>query len=226
LAVQAAFFVEKIREKRSTGPYRLAAYCASSVMAVAVVKLLEESGQKVLQLAFIDHFPLLWANEATELLLREQYISTVVDSTVTYIMDLLRQDPLIDPHSERIGQYQAVLLGSPHATRSAIEKVATARRQTASLLQFLMTLYPDNILRSPSDFTASLIHWASSVRAPLSLLIAEFGMITTVPGASHGAWADLGAHLCRKPAKQHFVTGVGHSGILADKRTADFLQEF
>ncbi|KAJ6487079.1 hypothetical protein C8R47DRAFT_951995, partial [Mycena vitilis] len=56
----AAFVTRKIREKQPLGPYRLCAFSGSAVLGVAVAKLLEEAGQGVIQLSFIDGFPLLW----------------------------------------------------------------------------------------------------------------------------------------------------------------------
>ncbi|KAF8996235.1 Alpha/Beta hydrolase protein, partial [Cyathus striatus] len=53
----ASFFYEKIKLERPHGPYRLGAYSGSTVVLVYLTKLLEDDGDEVIQLAFIDHFP-------------------------------------------------------------------------------------------------------------------------------------------------------------------------
>ncbi|KAJ7782237.1 hypothetical protein DFH07DRAFT_789912 [Mycena maculata] len=223
--VLVAFFVEKIRQKRPNGPYRLAAFSASSVISVAVAKLLEESGEQILQLSFIDHFPLLWLNETIEPLLREQNVLPLIDRPITYMIEMLRQDPLY-AHSDRATQFAAALSGSAHATERDTDSVATTRRLSASLFQFLADFHSQDIQKSPSHPANSFTQWVSTVKAPLSALIAELGMITTMPAHLRDAWADLGAGRCTTPVKQYFITGVGHYGILGDERTAAFLQQY
>ncbi|KAJ7832642.1 hypothetical protein B0H14DRAFT_2591918 [Mycena olivaceomarginata] len=192
-SVLASFFAEKIHQKQPHGPYRLAAFSASSVISVAVAKLLEESGEQVLQLAFIDGFPLLWINEDTELPLREQELSTLVDRPIGYMIDMLRNDPL-HRESTHIMELEAALSGAPHAAAEDIATVEAARRLTAPLLQFLVTFYPEHVVRSYSGFTDSFTRWVASVNAPLSVIMAEFGTIITVPKTSRAAWVDLEYH--------------------------------
>ncbi|KAJ7470082.1 hypothetical protein B0H11DRAFT_2434130 [Mycena galericulata] len=217
-ATLTAFLLEKIREKQPNGPYRLAAYCASSVIVVAVAKSLEESGEHVLQLSFIDQFPLWWTNEDAEVSLRELELSSVVERFIPSMIAMLRRDPLYSG-SATIQYLEDTLSKSP-------ELAARTRRLNTPLLQFLIDFYPQNGQRSSSDFTDAFSSWVSSVKAPLSVLIAEFGLITTLPTNMRGAWADLGAHRCRKSVRLHVITGVGHFGILADKRTATFLGQY
>lgn len=224
LASHAQFIVEKLLQKQPHGPYRLAAYSGSTVLGVAVAKLLEGRGEKVAQLSFIDHFPLLWTTEEHELLLREQ-LSLLVDRTVQSIIDMLYQEPLYGPGSEQIAQLEAALAGSSNAEKSAVVIIEGTRRMTPPLCEFLADFYPPNVQRTYSNFAEPFTLWVSSVQAPFSLLIAEFGIKITVPETSRRSWADLGAHLCHKSVEQRFITGVGHYGILADKRTAKFLEQ-
>ncbi|KAJ6492293.1 hypothetical protein C8R45DRAFT_1137473 [Mycena sanguinolenta] len=222
----AAFIVQKIREKWPTGPYRLGAFSAASVMAVAVAKLLEESGQEVVQLAFIDGFPLLWLQEDTELFLRTQELFASTNRTIVSTIDLLRHDPLYGPESEQVAQWEAALAGQPAATKTHLETISVMRRLTPPLIQFLLKFYAPETPRSYSAFASSFNRWVSSLRAPFSLIVAEFGLIAT-PEAASETWADLGAHCSSdKEVKQHFIRGVGHYGILGAKETAALLQQF
>jgi hypothetical protein len=220
----AQFVVDKIRQKQPNGPYRLAAYSGSSVIGVAVAKLLEESGQQVLQLTFIDGFPFVWTSDTNELLIREPKLIRLINNTI----DLLRHDPLYGPDCEQIKQWELALEDSPTATKSHRAGVAAAARWNAPLLQFLAEFYSPKTQRSDDDLTDSdpFVDWVSSVKAPFCVLIAEYGLLMTMPGGSRGDWADLGAHRCHKSVKQHFIAGVGHMGILADKRTAALLEQY
>ncbi|KAJ6555282.1 hypothetical protein B0H10DRAFT_2201676 [Mycena sp. CBHHK59/15] len=208
LTAHAAFVVEEIRRKRPNGPYRLAAFSGSSIIGVAVAKLLEASDEQVVQLAFIDGFPLLWTNEAKELLLRQQDLPAGVEHAVADMINLIRDDPLYGPASEPVRRYEAVLAGSLHAAETDLATLAAVRRIAGAVAQFLADFYPQNAERSYSAFAEALTSWVS------------------LPAASQTLWADLGAHRCSKPVQQHLITGVGHLGMFADKRTAAFLQEY
>ncbi|KAJ7440955.1 hypothetical protein FB451DRAFT_1442691, partial [Mycena latifolia] len=221
----ATFFAAKIREKQPSGPYRLAAYSAGCLISVAVAILLEESGQQVQQLSFIDHFPALWTNEAIEISLREQPISSLLDQPIKSMIEMLQIDPVYRD-SENIVHLEAALTGSPDAAKSGMAYVDMTRRLSAPLLEFLVDFYPQNAPRTQSSFTDPFIQWVSSVKAPLSVLIAEFGTITTLATADRDAWRDLGARFCHVPVTTQFIPGVGHYGILADKQTAACLQQW
>ncbi|KAF9553112.1 hypothetical protein CPC08DRAFT_822512 [Agrocybe pediades] len=55
----ASFYFMKIKQARPQGPYRIGGYCASNMLAYEVVRLLEASGDEVVQFVIIDHFPTL-----------------------------------------------------------------------------------------------------------------------------------------------------------------------
>ncbi|KAJ7609190.1 KR domain-containing protein, partial [Mycena polygramma] len=190
----AAFVVQKIREKQPNGPYRLGAFSGAGVLGVAVAKLLEESGQEVIQLAFIDGFPLLWTEEETELFLREQELPALLNRAIISIIDLLRHDPIYGPDSEQILQWEAALAGTPDATETHLATIAATRRLAPPLLRFLLGFYPTSAQRSYAAFADALACWVSSLKAPFSVFIAEFGMLATMPDVSRRVWADLGAH--------------------------------
>ncbi|KAJ7200302.1 hypothetical protein GGX14DRAFT_572065 [Mycena pura] len=218
LPALAAFFVQKIIEKQPSGPYRLATYCASSVLGTVVARLLEESGQDVLQLAFIDHFPLLWTLEHIESVLRGSEVSVGVDRFIPSILQLVHKDPLYGSNQQ--------IRHMEEATSADLEATARTKLLAFPLMQFLADFYPPHAQRSYSAFTDAFTSWMSSVKAPITLIIAEFGMINMVPEGSRTLWLDLGAGRCPKSVRQHFIDGVGHYGILADDRTAAFLEHY
>jgi hypothetical protein len=92
------------------------------------------------------------------------------------------------------------------------------------LLQFIASFYPPNLPRSHRSFTDQIMRWFASVETPLSVLLAEFRTITTLPTALHGSWADLEASRVAAPVDVHFIRGVSHFGILGDEECAALLQ--
>ncbi|KAJ7664517.1 hypothetical protein DFH06DRAFT_985983, partial [Mycena polygramma] len=219
----AEFYTAKIREKRPHGPYRLAAYSQSCVVGVAVTKLLESAGEQVQQLTFIDQFPGLWTSDVTEQQIREQDIPDLLDEPIVSMISMLRSDPLYSP-GDRSAQLEAARVGSPKATQSDIETLQMTKRLIVPLLEFIVAFYPPDVPRSSSAFTEAFTRWFSAVKAPLSVLVAEFGTITTLPPTLQSSWADLGASRCLAPVDVHTIPGVGHYGILGDKLTASLLQ--
>ncbi|KAJ7779717.1 hypothetical protein B0H16DRAFT_1299877, partial [Mycena metata] len=203
-----SFFTGKIRDKQPNGPYRLATYSGSSIIGVGVAKALEASGEEVSQLAFIDHFPLLWSLESTQKIFRGLDVDGLVDRLLSHVVEMLQDDPSYGG-SEQVEQLQAAVAGRSPSSPAM-------RRLPLALLTFLCEF---------DGLGDALATWLSSVQAPLSLLIAEFGMITTVPPASRNLWMDLGASRSQNTVTQQIVPGVGHFGILADRRTATFLEQ-
>ncbi|PPQ77928.1 hypothetical protein CVT25_015403 [Psilocybe cyanescens] len=57
LEAQASIYFKQIKEEQVKGPYRICSFSASSLIAVAIAKLLKSNGDTVEQLSFIDHFP-------------------------------------------------------------------------------------------------------------------------------------------------------------------------
>ncbi|KAF8993181.1 hypothetical protein BDQ17DRAFT_1431885 [Cyathus striatus] len=65
----ASFYYQQIKRERPVGPYRFASFSGSSIILLYLVRLLEQSGDEVLQIAFLDHFPSV-------------YLQGVIDPTI------------------------------------------------------------------------------------------------------------------------------------------------
>ncbi|KAF8998099.1 hypothetical protein BDQ17DRAFT_1428605 [Cyathus striatus] len=52
-----SFYLKQVKRECPVGPYHFASISGSSVVLLYLVKLLEQSGDKILQVAFLDHFP-------------------------------------------------------------------------------------------------------------------------------------------------------------------------
>ncbi|KAJ7204325.1 hypothetical protein GGX14DRAFT_460002 [Mycena pura] len=195
-------------------------------MVVAVAKLLEADGQEVVQLSFLDHFPALWINDEPLLRKGETAIDDMAAQTFACIIRMIGVDPAYSG-CERAAQMELALSASPQASQDDIATKEVTTQLTIPLLQFLMDFYPPSVPRCATgkSFADPFIDWVSSVKAPLSILIAEFGVVTTLPAALQASWRDLGAHLCRKAVDQYFIPGAGHFGFLGEAQTAALLQQ-
>ncbi|KAJ7659066.1 hypothetical protein DFH06DRAFT_990014, partial [Mycena polygramma] len=62
LEALVGYWKDQICAKWPHGPYRFAAYSGSTLLSIALTKLLEDAGEEVLELTFIDHCPALWTS--------------------------------------------------------------------------------------------------------------------------------------------------------------------
>ncbi|KAJ7190567.1 Alpha/Beta hydrolase protein [Mycena pura] len=205
------FWKDRIREKRPRGPYRLAGFSSSAVLAVVLAKLLEDEGEEVEQLNFIDNFPAMWIREEAAGFLRRATAAEHIDFIAKYVVDLLRSDPSVSADS--VATYDAAFRGLPDASAASRREVQISNLVTGIIVQFLKDFYSGTTTTPYGAFAERLTGWLSSVKAPLVLLVAEHGVVAS-PG---GAWPDLGASRIRKPVTVHYVKGVGHFGIFNEK---------
>ncbi|KAJ7609416.1 hypothetical protein FB45DRAFT_685131, partial [Roridomyces roridus] len=201
----AAFLAAEIRAKRPKGPYRLVGYSASSVVVVAVSKLLEDAGEEVIQLSFIDHFPLLWTMEPTFLALRdEEAKQALVDATGARVTDLASRDPLYGPDSDRVKMLKEAMNVTAESEADEngerevqVQYMSIRRRTMASLLDFLATFLPtEDGAESATKYADAFNRWFADVKAPLSAVTAEFGIAATMGDEARKEWGDLGASRC------------------------------
>ncbi|KAJ7604467.1 hypothetical protein FB45DRAFT_1070376 [Roridomyces roridus] len=227
----AEFLTAAIRAKRPNGPYRLSGYSGSSVVVVAVAKMLEEAGEEVVQLSFIDHFPLLWTTEDMYGALRDPTRRRArAEGTSEGVIQLLRLDPLFGPESKGVKELEAIVAKAALGEESGINPdeiawISIRRRSMASLLDFLAGFLPQEGPEAPREYADAVNRWLSSVNAPLSAITAEFGVAAAMSEEVRREWSDLGAAKCLKPVKHLWLTGVGHSGIMGDRRMAEFLKQ-
>ncbi|KAF7336301.1 Polyketide synthase [Mycena venus] len=201
-----AFWKRQICAKRPHGPYRFAAYSASTLFGVALTKLMEDSGEEVLELTFIDHCPAIWLQERSEALLRERTVAELRAVSDESVLDMLRNDP-----STGAGAF---------ANYDARMEVKVRRAVTTLVFQFLHHFYPDTGRRSYRSFIDPYSAWLSSVKARLVVLVAEHGIMHSAPG---GTAPDLGASRFSRCVEVHYIRGVGHYGLFKDESVARIL---
>ncbi|KAJ7239968.1 hypothetical protein B0H12DRAFT_1237450 [Mycena haematopus] len=211
----AAFWKEQICARWPHGPYRIAAFCGSAIHAVAMVKMLEDAGEEVLQLTFIDHSPTLIMQ--LEEMFRDPSAVDYETFRTTLVLDFLKSDPTIA--APILANYEAAAY-DPNAQISARLGFHIEKAWVPILYEFLHEFYPTGIDKSYDSFIGPYDAWVSSVKAEMAVLVAEWGAATS---PLLGRWPDLGASLISKPVRVDYISGVGHFGIFGDARTAQLL---
>ncbi|KAJ7467711.1 hypothetical protein FB451DRAFT_1092851 [Mycena latifolia] len=211
----AAFWTEQICARWPHGPYRIAAFCGSAIHAVAMVKMLEDAGEEVLQLTFIDHSPTLILQ--LEEMFRDPSAVDYETFRTKLVLDFLQSDPTIA--APILANYEAAA-HDPDAQISPRLGFHIEKAWVPILFEFLHEFYPTGIDKSYDSFIGPYDAWMSSVKARMAVLVAEWGAVTS---PLLGRWPDLGASLISKPVHVDYISGVGHFGIFGDARTARLL---
>jgi thioesterase domain-containing protein/aryl carrier-like protein len=208
------FWKRQITEKVTHGPCRLASFSLGTVFGVALAKMLEDAGNVVVELIFIDHCPALWAESDMMWGARTAAeIRRLADNSRDSTLGLLDNDPAVS--SEILASYRAGTVRGLSKANGA----TTARDPRALVLilfRFLQEFYRANGEKSDAAFNT----WLSSVKASLVLLVAEHGIVRSEIGRR---LPDLGASRLSKPVRVHYLRGVGHFGLFGDEGVAQIL---
>ncbi|KAJ6478060.1 hypothetical protein C8R47DRAFT_640753 [Mycena vitilis] len=211
----ATFWKDQICARWPHGPYRIAAFCGSAIHAVAMVKMLEDAGEEVLQLKFIDHSPTLILQ--LEEMFRNPKAVDYETFRTTLVLDFLQTDPTIA--APILANYEAAA-HDPATQISPRLGFHIEKAWVPILFEFLHGFYPTGVEKSYDSFIGPYDAWVSSVKARMAVLVAEWGAATS---PLLGRWPDLGASLISKPVGVKYISGVGHFGIFGDARTAQLL---
>ncbi|KAJ7087152.1 hypothetical protein C8R44DRAFT_991421, partial [Mycena epipterygia] len=202
LEALVGFWKQRICDKWPHGPYRFAAFSASTLLGVALTKMMEDAGEEVVQLTFVDHCPLLWAREETQALLRERPLADLLDLSDQSVLEMLRNDPTT--RTEVLASYLANIRASPHAPPDGRTEFKITRAVMTLVFKFLHQFYPADSAKCYNTFIGPFNTWLSSIKAPLMVLIAEHGCVHSAIG---GTWPDLGASRFSTPVEVHYIDG-------------------
>jgi hypothetical protein len=180
---------------------------------------MEDAGEQVVQLTFIDHSPTLWIREDWEALLRELTVAEFLDMGHKSVLRMLHNDPTTG--AEAAATYQAVLDGSADAPPTRrFQAEITVAMQTL-LFNFLLQFYPKQSEKSYDTFIGPFEIWLFSAKAPMGIIVAEHGIVRSMLDGT----SDLGASRFAKPVQVHHISGVGHFGLFRDERVAQILNQ-
>ncbi|KDQ18683.1 hypothetical protein BOTBODRAFT_154644 [Botryobasidium botryosum FD-172 SS1] len=221
----SAHYYECIKDALPEGPYRLGAFSASSTVAFGIARLMEAQGDELVQLAFIDHFPTLFASPAYDLgtfvLPDGSLHPQLLRHSHEVIQDVLRRDgggKLVTRHrlADELAKATKGLPVSEFA-QSYHDAVAPF---IGMLAKFIAQLSKgDGECLSIEPF----LRWLKGTSAPITVYIATDGINGILPPQSGREWSDLGVTKCFPGAKVVDIQG-GHFDMLGSDDLIERLQ--
>ncbi|KAH9474618.1 Highly reducing polyketide synthase stpks1 [Psilocybe cubensis] len=232
LEAQVAFYYRRIKEEQANGPYRICSFSASSLMAVAITKLLEKGGDRVEQLSFIDHFP-------------TTFIASQLGVDISRI-------PLTDPRARQEFFKASVnnLVGMTHGDRrgqdskrhqmandlyAAYNGLPTSEFMTRSkgimdgflnrIFDFILSIHQESLRNGHGDQNRMefMQNWLREVKAPVSVYLGTYGMLSMYSPDQYPP-AEWYVYQCFKDVKIT-VLDAGHYDILESEGLIKGLQE-
>jgi hypothetical protein len=191
----ALFYVQRVKADRPHGPYRVASFCISSVIAVEMVRVFEAGGDDVLQFVFIDHVPTLWDRPkfapTPELLVTGLVDESVLRGAFHIVLDGL------DLNAAGEAQFHVEFTA---AWESRDEKhhqwvqVHYFRRLVSMVYDYLLSLAPEQ-RQDPAAFKVAmrqaLCQRVRDIAAPVTVWVADRGLIVDME-EDLGNWTDMG----------------------------------
>ncbi|KAK0460012.1 Alpha/Beta hydrolase protein [Desarmillaria tabescens] len=236
---QANFYYDKIKSERRSGPYRLAAFSASSIIGFALTRIFERNGDTVVQFALIDHFPTTFLApvlgvDVTQTPLqypraRKEFIDASFDNLVVMTRrdgggNVPRRHRLADGLSD-------ARKGLPTAPFIQSHKDILDRFLN-QVFDFMLVICGISEGSASSDIACEPGHkvikaledWLKAVDAPVSIYLGSYGMIGSIPVKHRKDWYDLGIHRCFPSAKVIYLQ-AGHYDILDNDVLINSLQD-
>ncbi|KIY71974.1 hypothetical protein CYLTODRAFT_389461 [Cylindrobasidium torrendii FP15055 ss-10] len=233
LEAQARFYVERIKERQPNGPYRLAAFSASSIILFAMNFILERSEDVVEQFSLIDHFPSSFIApdmgfDPTPMLRQPSYdISEIfrvfMDHTMATLVAIYRRDS--GGRNQKRLDVAEELLKAYHEPGSEVSAFTAFFMKTVLpymrvVLDFMVDLWSKDPSRTVLD---ALEQWMSVVRAPVTVYVASHGIHGCISPENKKLWGDYGVQRCLPTARVVHLT-AGHFDSLESDILIDDLQ--
>ncbi|GBE89507.1 hypothetical protein SCP_1601690 [Sparassis crispa] len=221
----AAFYLEQVREAQPKGPYRIGAFCASSTIALMMAHLIEESGDTVGELCFLDHSPLLFVSPLIEP--DEETVSmrspgpAMIRRLLDSMLELYRADdsPVRHKAAQDWEDTANGLDGPPHVRGW----YATFKSLNTGIYEFILSLLPPDEPLTIVAMREALAEWMGSVDAPITAYIATNGYLSFIPVSQRMGWESYG--LCQVfPEARIITTHYNHFQILDSAEFIDSIQ--
>ncbi|KAH8693160.1 Alpha/Beta hydrolase protein [Talaromyces proteolyticus] len=225
-----SFYYAAIKREQPHGPYRLSAFSATSIVAVALAKQLEAEGSVVAQLALLDHVPGFYACPVygidKGILADKVHLHNFYRICCEGICDLLRRDGggRVPRRHQLAQELSDAFAGKPNVPEFSTTYWRTVEHFLDLMLEFMLREdFPGvtTVTDAPAMFT--FLEWQRTLKTPVSLYIAQDGMKKSIPESFQAGWADLGARKSWPDAKIYDIPG-GHFDILGNNRLIDLLQ--
>ncbi|PCH35877.1 ketoacyl-synt-domain-containing protein [Wolfiporia cocos MD-104 SS10] len=196
LDAMANFYLAAIRAARPAGPYRLGAYSGTALIAFMIAQKLLAAGDAVVQLAILDHFPVLFASPYMQ-----PDAETVRARTPGPAMTRRALESML-------AMYRAEASPVRHRLAQEFEDAAEGRdapeymqmwwyafkRTAIGIYEFMFGLLPEDRPYSVDAMREALVEWMRSIHVPVTLFIASDGVAKGIPPEIMEEWGDFGLH--------------------------------
>ncbi|KAF7348966.1 NRPS-like enzyme [Mycena venus] len=227
---QTDFYYRKIKEMQPTGPYRIGGYSSGTFMAYRIAKLLEENGDKVIQLALIDGSPLLT-------------LAPRAGNSYTAETDFANPETLRAHHERGVRELCELMHGYKLPWWSKFSDYTwerwNGRKSAEEVTELMAGMYENLVVGSvkASEFALSLAGehrvytevlrgmtvWMGEVKAPITLYMASRGVIAGIAPEAQKKWWALGLDWCGAELRVVEVD-AGHADILNRDEVVEDLQ--
>ncbi|KAK7039644.1 Alpha/Beta hydrolase protein [Favolaschia claudopus] len=221
IAAQAHHYFVKIKEKQPKGPYRLSAFSASSIILVALARIFEDHGDKIIQLAFVDHFPtiflcpeigVVWRDdgklEDDVQVARRRFVANSFRSVCEITRrDMGGQD--VRRH-ELADDLIRALDGIEPSSDFAVLFFETMGCYLGAVFDLVIGMSEK---RDSESLMEGLAMWIRTLKAPMTVFVCSNGVIGEVPQRCRKDWGDLGAHRCLDDLRVVYLD-AGHYDVL------------
>jgi hypothetical protein len=219
----AQFYFEHIKEARPTGPYRIAGFSASSMVTLRLAQLLEASGDEILQLSFIDHFPMLFTSSVhgftADFKTFEELTISTRQASVAMVADCCGRDAA---YTRRV--YGEMLIAASQglpSTANALRAWEWIKTMQGIYLKQIIEFGGGSAVWASTDpksraeaARCRLVDEIAKVRAPITVQIANWGLRSLLPPD----WNDLGISRGQRESRTLYYD-AGHFDIF---EKADF----
>ncbi|KAK0492930.1 NRPS-like enzyme [Armillaria luteobubalina] len=220
----AAFYFQKIKVEQPHGPYRLASYSATSILLIVLVKVFEDNGDAVLQAVMLDGFTATFiysANKAGNPDPRNpDSMKAILDGGIKAIGGLMSRDgnreSLQRPRKQLLDAWDGMYVND--IINIGVHNI---KSHMTAITFFLYDLTTERDGKASIELLA---RWMRTVKAPITVVVAHEGSLSSIPKEDREEWADLGVKRCLSDVKVVFVSG-GHYEFLTDERVIRLLQE-
>ncbi|KAJ7153578.1 polyketide synthase [Mycena crocata] len=213
----AQFYFEKIKVARPAGPYRIAGFSASSMVTLRLAQLMEANGDEIAQLAFVDHFPMIFTSAihgfTEDVKTFDDLIMYGRKASVAMVADCCSRDSA--PARRTYGENLVAASKGLPAAANAIESWEWIKKTTEMNLKQVVEFGGGWEVWAATDAKTReaaarrrMVDELAKIKTPMSALIANWGLRALLPAE----WNDLGISFSGRDIRTTFYES-GHFDI-------------
>ncbi|EGO26553.1 putative polyketide synthase [Serpula lacrymans var. lacrymans S7.9] len=197
------YYYEHIKAARPHGPYRLAGFCGTSTIIFMVARIMQDNADEVVQLAILDHFPLLWASPLVKPDEESINLRTSGPAVLKRTMDTMLQLYRIDgaPSRVRTAEDFDKLMDGHEVSPQVRGWMDTITSLLAATYEFMFELLPADEPYSVDALREAFAGWLRELRVPITMYMASGGYIALIPEEEKQGWEQYSIHSVYPDAK-------------------------